>query len=103
VGKRGIQRTSMTRTASDTSIGIAVALALALIVGAYFLGAHQAVSAGPRFVPAQSSTAGFMFDNKTAQICWAGAPEGNPTLPKSSSDPLTVLNAPGIPTCKSLL
>ena len=81
-------------------------LALALIAGAYFLGAHQAASAGPRFVPAQNSTAGFMFDNKTAQICWAGAPEGNPSTPKPSSDPLSTfraLDAPGIPTCKSLL
>jgi hypothetical protein len=98
----------MTRTISDTFLGITAVLALALIVGAYFLGMHQAASAEPRFVPAQPARAGFMFDNKTAQICWAGAPEGNPTLPqpKSSSDPLSAwraLDAPGIPTCKSLL
>ena len=102
----------MTRTVSDTSIGIAAILALALIVGAYFLGAHQAASAGPRFVPAQPARAGFMFDNKTAQICWAGAPESNPSLSKPSpdsekSDPFSFLNSPhqepGIPTCKSLL
>jgi hypothetical protein len=84
-------------------------LVLALVIGAYFLGAHQA-SAGPRFVPAQNSTAGFMFDNKTAQMCWAGDPERNPTLPpkpssqpKNSFDFLNPPPPPGIPTCKSLL
>ena len=92
----------MTRTVSDTSVGIAAILALALVVGAYFLGAHQAAFAGPRFVPAQPPRAGFMFDNKTAQICWAGAPENNPSASKSS-DPLAIFDAPGIPTCKSLL
>ena len=95
--------TTLARTVSNTTIGIAAVLALALVVGAYFLGAHQAASAGPRFVPAQNSTAGFMFDNKTAQICWAGAPESNPSIPKDSSKPLSFFNTPGIPTCKSLL
>jgi hypothetical protein len=107
--------TALTRTISDTSIGIAVVLALALIIGAYFLGAHQAATAGPRFVPAQPARAGFMFDNKTAQICWAGADKDNPTLSKLSSEtkkpdpfsPEAALSAfipePGIPTCKSLL
>jgi hypothetical protein len=100
----------MTRTVSDTSIGIVAVLVLALIAGAYFLGAHQAAFAGPRFVPAHDMR-GFVFDNKTAQMCWALAPETNPSLPKPSPDSekpnsFSFLNPPqepGIPTCKSLL
>lgn len=97
----------MTRTVSDTTIGIAVVLTLALIAGAYFLGAHQAALTGPRFVSTQPPQAGFMFDNKTAQMCWAGAPENNPSLPKPSPDSgafhlLDALPKPGIPTCTSL-
>jgi hypothetical protein len=69
---------------------------------------HQGASIGPRFVPAPGSTAGFMFDNKTAQVCWAGEPEGNPTLPKAAPNPgsfdfANALPKPGIPTCKTLL
>lgn len=104
---------TMTRGVSDISIGIAAVATLALIIGAYFLGVHQGASTGPRFVPAHDSTPGFMFDNKTAQICWAAAPENNPSLPKPSADSgksgslgeFQVLDAPkpGIPTCKSLL
>ena len=90
-------------------------LVLALIAGAYLLGAHQAASAEPRFVPAQPARAGFMFDNKTAQMCWAGADKDNPTLSKPSPDnkkpdPFspeaalsTFMPEPGMPTCKSLL
>ena len=98
----------MTRTVSDTSVGVAVALTLALIVGAYFFGIRQAASTGPRFVPAPDMR-GFMFDNKTAQMCWALAPENNPSLPaKSAPSPEKSFDfadapKPGIPTCKSLL
>ena len=98
----------MTRTVSDISIGIAAVVVLALIVGAYFLGMHQAASAGPRFVPAQPARAGFMFDNKTAQICWAGASENNPSIPEPAPNPEPFSfdnprQQQGIPTCKSLL
>lgn len=100
----------MTRTISDTSIGIAAVLALVLIAGAYLLGAHQAAFAGPRFVPAHDMR-GFMFDNKTAQICWAGSWKNNPTLPKPSPEaekpaPFSLFAPqpePDIPTCRSLL
>jgi hypothetical protein len=75
---------------SNTSLAAMALLNVLLLAGAYFLGAQQPKSSGARFVPANGFSNGFMFDNKTAQVCWAAQPEGNPSHPP-------------VPVCKELL
>jgi hypothetical protein len=75
----------------NMSIAVVALLIVLFLVGAYFLGTRQAQSSGQRFVPANNSSTGFMFDNKTAQVL-LGRGAGS----ESFSSPRTDLQRPAI-------
>ena len=76
-------------TLNKPFIAVAALIVLLLLGAAYFLGTRNQPDTG-RFTPVPNMNGGFMFDHKTAQVCWAGHPDGN-------------LSNPPLPLCKDLI
>src|SRR5579872_6298748 len=98
----------------NKTVGIVLIVACAVLTLAV-IGLSVALFQKPRFAQTNGKNPYIMFDNKTAQTCWSGAPQFpwssypavGQTAPKDGWEKLTAAaeatnNPPHLPFCKDL-